>query len=74
MMSASEYRETAKSLGLTYTDMGGDTNFLEEIERNVGLTQNHNISFSSGTDTSSLRVQTLPVFVLLWDSFSVRVP
>lgn len=55
MMSASEYRETAKSLGLTYTDMGGDTNFLEEIERNVGLTQNHNISFSSGTDTSSLR-------------------
>lgn len=55
MMSASEYRETAKSLGLTYTDMGGDTNFLEEIERNVGLTQNHNLSFSSGTDTSSLR-------------------
>ena len=55
MMSASEYRETAKSLGLTYTDMGGDTNFLEEIERNTGLTQNHNISFSSGTDTSSLR-------------------
>ena len=55
LMSASEYRETAKSLGLTYTDMGGDTNFLEEIERNVGLTQNHNISFSSGTDTSSLR-------------------
>lgn len=55
LMSASEYRETAKSFGLNYTDMGGDTNFLEEIERNVGLTQNHNISFSSGTDTSSLR-------------------
>lgn len=55
MMSGAEYRKTADALGLTYTDMKGDTNFLKEIERSAGLTQNHNISFSSGTDMSSLR-------------------
>ena len=55
MMSGAEYRKTADALGLTYTDMKGDTNFLKEIERSVGLTQNHNVSFSSGTDVSSLR-------------------
>lgn len=55
MMSGAEYRKTADALGMTYTDMKGDTNFLKEIERSAGLTQNHNISFSSGTDMSSLR-------------------
>jgi TonB-linked SusC/RagA family outer membrane protein len=55
MMSAAEYREVATKKGLTFTDMGGDTNFLDEIERNVGLTQNHNISFASGNDLSNMR-------------------
>lgn len=55
MMSASEYRKTAESLGLTYTDMGGNTNFLKSIERSAGLTQNHNIAFSSGSENSTMR-------------------
>ena len=55
MMSASDYRSTANRLGLTFTDMGGDTNFLEEIERSVGLTQNHNVAFTSGNENSNMR-------------------
>lgn len=55
MMSASEYRKTADALGLTYTDMGGNTNFLKSIERSAGLTQNHNIAFSSGSENSTMR-------------------
>lgn len=55
MMSASEYRKTADALGFTYTDMGGNTNFLKSIERSAGLTQNHNIAFSSGSENSTMR-------------------
>ena len=60
-MSASEYRETAKSLGLTYTDMGGDTNFLEEIERNVGRERNSRKS----SNKEFARVTYLFVFLFL---------
>lgn len=55
MLSASDYRSTANRLGLTFTDMGGNTNFLKEIERSVGITQNHNVSFTSGNDNSNMR-------------------
>lgn len=55
MMGADEYRSVANGLGLTFTDMGGNTNFLKEVERNAGLTQNHNIAFSSGSENSTVR-------------------
>lgn len=55
MLSASDYRSTANRLGLTFTDMGAGTNFLKEIERSVGITQNHNVSFTSGNDNSNMR-------------------
>jgi TonB-linked SusC/RagA family outer membrane protein len=55
MMSASEYRSKANSLGSTFTDMGGDTDWLKEIENKTSITQNHHISFTSGTDISSMR-------------------
>ena len=46
---------TADRLGLTYTDMKGNTNWLDEIERSVGITQNHNIAFSTGNENGSMR-------------------
>ena len=55
MLSASDYRSTANRLGMTFTDMGGNTNFLKEIERKAGLTQNHNVAFSSGSENSNMR-------------------
>lgn len=54
MLSASEYRATADKLGLTYTDLGGNTNWFDAIER-PGLTQSHDFSFSSGNNNSSMR-------------------
>lgn len=54
MMSADQYRSEVSRLGLTATDMGGNTNWLDEIERS-GLTQNHNIAFSHGTEHGNMR-------------------
>jgi len=55
MMSATEYRSQAEKLGLTPVDMGGNTNWLDEIERSGGLTQSHNISITSGSEVSNMR-------------------
>jgi TonB-linked SusC/RagA family outer membrane protein len=55
MMSASEYRSKAKALGLSFTDMGGNTNWLKEVERGNGITQSHHISFTSGNEISNMR-------------------
>lgn len=54
MMSAAQYRSEVSRLGLTATDMGASTNWLDEIER-TGLTQNHNIAFSQGNENGNLR-------------------
>ena len=54
MLSADEFRSTAKALGMTPLDMGGNTNFFDEIEQ-LGYTQNHNISFGAGNDDSNYR-------------------
>ena len=54
MMSADQFRATAKALNMTPLDMGGNTNFFDEIER-LGYTQNHNISFGAGNDDSNYR-------------------
>ncbi|WP_321333675.1 TonB-dependent receptor [uncultured Bacteroides sp.] len=55
MLSAANYRSTADKLGLTYTDLGGNTNWLDAIERSTGLTQNHSFSFTSGHEMSNMR-------------------
>ena len=55
MLSADAYRATAKSMGLTFDDLGGNTNWLDEIERSTGITQNHNLAFSGGNDNGNYR-------------------
>lgn len=55
MLSADAYRATAKSMGLTFDDLGGNTNWLDEIERQTGITQNHNLAFSGGNDNGNYR-------------------
>jgi TonB-linked SusC/RagA family outer membrane protein len=54
MMSADQYRSEVKRLGLTATDMGASTNWLDAIER-TGLTQNHNVAFSQGNENGNMR-------------------
>lgn len=54
MMSAAQYRSEVSRLGLTATDMGASTNWLDAIER-TGLTQNHNIAFSQGNENGNVR-------------------
>ena len=55
MLSAADYRSNVSRLGLTATDLGGNTRWLDAIERSTGLTQNHNVAFSSGNDNSNMR-------------------
>lgn len=55
MLSADDYRSTAKSMGLNFQDLGGNTNWLETIERSSGITQNHDVSFSSGNENGNYR-------------------
>ena len=54
MLSAADYRSTANSLGASYTDMGASTVWLDAIER-TGITQNHNIAFTSGSENANMR-------------------
>lgn len=54
MLSADQYRTTAEQLGLAILDKGGNTNFIDEMQR-MGYTQNHRISFSSGREDSNYR-------------------
>jgi TonB-linked SusC/RagA family outer membrane protein len=55
MLSADEWRAGARALGLNTNDMGGNTNWQNEIERQGMLTQTHNVSFTNGSEKSSLR-------------------
>lgn len=54
-LSAKEYRSQAEKLGLSITDMGANTNFIDEMERG-GYTQTHRLSFGSGNNDSNYRV------------------
>lgn len=54
MMSADQYRQEAKALGIAFTDLGANTNWLDAIERN-GITQNHNVSFTQGNENGNMR-------------------
>ena len=55
MLNAADYRQTAKSLGLTFSDLGGNTNWLDEVERSGGITTNQNVAFSSGNANGNYR-------------------
>lgn len=55
MMSAADYRANVSRLGLTATDLGGNTNWLEEVENSTSITQNHNISFAGGAENHNYR-------------------
>jgi TonB-linked SusC/RagA family outer membrane protein len=55
MLSADQYRSVAQQLKLGITDMGGNTNFMDEMERG-GYTQTHRLSFGGGNNDSNYRV------------------
>jgi TonB-linked SusC/RagA family outer membrane protein len=55
MLSADQYRQTVKDLGLVNAiDGGANTNFLEEMQQ-TGYTQNHRVAFGGGTEDSNYR-------------------
>jgi TonB-linked SusC/RagA family outer membrane protein len=56
MLKADQYRSNCKSLGLTFEDLGENTDWLKTVERNSGLTTSHNLAFSSGSDMSNMRI------------------
>ncbi len=55
MLSADEYRALGNEMGVTFKDLGSNTNWFDEIERNVGITQTHNLSFTSGSENANMR-------------------
>jgi TonB-linked SusC/RagA family outer membrane protein len=55
MLSAGEWRAGVASLGVSAEDRGASTNWAEEIQRATRLTQTHNLSFTSGNETSNMR-------------------
>ena len=55
MLNATDYLNTAKSLGVTsFTNGGNNTNFQKAITR-TGFVQNHHVAFSGGTEKSNYR-------------------
>lgn len=55
MLNADQYRQAARDRGLSFTDNGHSTDFMDEILR-TGLTQNHKVSFGSGNEDSNYNV------------------
>ena len=54
MLNASQFRQAATSLGVSYIDKGADTDFSRSIER-TGFVQNHHIAFGGGSETANYR-------------------
>lgn len=54
VLTADEYRNYAQSNSLPFPDEGANTNWQDVIFR-TGISQNHNISFGGGSQTSSYR-------------------
>ena len=54
MLSASDYKNTAKRLQLHYVDGGYATDFQDAITR-IGFVQNHHVAFSGGALNSNYR-------------------
>ena len=54
MLSARDYINTAKRLGLKYVDGGYNSDFQDAITR-TGFVQNHHVAFSGGSPNSNYR-------------------
>ena len=54
MLNASQFRQAASALGMSYIDMGADTDFNRSIER-TGVVQNHHVAFGGGTGQANYR-------------------
>ena len=54
MLNASQFRSAAQALGLSYIDMGSDTDFGKSIER-TGFVQNHHVAFGGGSEQANYR-------------------
>jgi len=53
-LSADEYRKFANDNKLPFPDQGANTNWQDEIY-STGLSQNHNLSYAGGSETSNYR-------------------
>ncbi|MBD0831566.1 SusC/RagA family TonB-linked outer membrane protein [Aestuariibaculum sediminum] len=53
VLSAEEYRDYATSNNLPFSDQGANTNWQKEVFR-TAITQNHNISFAGGSETTNV--------------------
>ncbi|WNH11194.1 TonB-dependent receptor [Thalassobellus suaedae] len=54
VLTADEYRKVNTDLGLTFSDLGGNTNWQDQIYR-TAQTQDYNLSFSGGSGKSNYR-------------------
>ena len=54
VLTADEYRQINNDLELTFSDLGADTNWQDEIYR-TAQTQDYNLSFSGGTGKTTYR-------------------
>ncbi len=54
MLSANDYRAAVNKLGLAANDLGGNTNWFDEISRNT-FVHTHNLSISNGNENSNFR-------------------
>lgn len=55
MMTADQYRNYGRQQHINFVDMNSDTDFQKLIQR-TGLTQQHHLAFTGGTDLSNYRV------------------
>ena len=55
MMTADQYRNYGRQQHISFVDMNSDTDFQKLIQR-TGLTQQHHLAFTGGTDLSNYRV------------------
>jgi TonB-linked SusC/RagA family outer membrane protein len=54
-LSADEYRQRIASGDIKQKDFGSSTDFVDQLINHDNLSQNHNLSFSGGTDQTSYR-------------------
>ncbi len=55
MMTADQYRNYGRQQHISFVDMNSDTDFQKLIQR-TGLTRQHHLAFTGGTDLSNYRV------------------
>lgn len=54
LLSASQYRQAMADKGISFIDNGGNIDWQDELYR-TGLTYNHNVAISGGTEKSNYR-------------------